>query len=174
MKGKTCPRRPRSGPRRAGRASVLAGYFCCVLLEPDAPPFDPDDEPEPLVAPEEGEEPDPPAVPPALPLGEAEEPEDELELGLEGVAPEDDELDDGLDDPPELMPLELELDGDFFVVSLDDEPEAEPDAPVEPEVAPEPAPRLESPALSQPYRPPTATARGISTKADFLSIDKLL
>lgn len=120
--------------------------FCVPPAEPEL------DEPlsEPEVAPEEGDEPEPPAVPPELPLGEAEEPEDELELGLDGVAPED-ELDDGLlDDPPELMPLELELEGDFLVASLDDEPEAEPDAPVEPEVAPEPAPRFASPALSQP------------------------
>jgi hypothetical protein len=130
-----------------------------LALEPES------DDPDPLVAPDEGEEPEPPA----LPLGEALE---ELPLELdEGL---DDEPEGLEDEPPLLMP-ELEEPDWRLVVSLD-EPPAEPDMPPEdePDVAPLPAPRLESPALSQPYRPPTAIARGSRTKADFLSIKRLL
>ena len=145
--------------------------FSVELGEPDVPPAAPLVLlPEPEA--DESLEPDP-LVPEPLLLGDellGEDellPDPELELGLDGVVPEDDE--------DEL--------GELGVVALPDpdiEPEprlvVSPDAPDEDDdpVAPELAPRLASPALSQPYRPPTAMARGRRTMADFLSINRLL
>ena len=87
-----------------------------------------------------------------LELGVEELPEDELELGdfdgVDALPDEDDELGELPLIEPELL-LELRFDG-----SAEDEP-AEDD---------------ESPARSQPYRPPTAMARGNRMNADFLSI----
>ena len=138
--------------------------------EPEAP--DPlEDEPADGVSLDE--EPDP-----ALPLGEAldEPPEAEpegLELEDDGVLLDD----DGLlldEEPPEAEP---ELDGLLGVVA-EPEPPALPDMP-EDELDPERLDALELlpceaslPALSQPYRPPTASARGIRINVDFLSIGK--
>lgn len=104
-----------------------------------------------------------------LELGEDEAPEPEL--GLDGVALEDDEElgELGVVALPDTEPEPEAPDGERFVASLD-EPDED-----EPEVAPEVAPRFASPAgRSQPYRPPTATAMGSRINADFLSIDKLL
>lgn len=100
------------------------------------------------------------------------------------VAPEGDVLEpalpllpeDGLEDEPLLPMPELDEPDWRFVASLED-PLDEPDMPPEddePEDAPVPAPRLESPPCSQPYRPPTAIARGSRKNADFLSMNELL
>lgn len=111
---------------------------------------------------------------PALPLGEAldEPPEaepDGLELEDDGLLLEDDGL-VLLDEPPDAEP---ELDG---LLGVDAEPPALPDMPEDDELEPE---RFEAellpceaslPARSQPYRPPTASARGIRMNADFLSM----
>jgi hypothetical protein len=79
-----------------------------------------------------------------------------LELGLEGLV---------LDEPePDMEP---ELDGEL----LEPDEEAEPDGDDGEELlddAPLEAPPL-LPPRSQPYRPPTATAIGRRTNADFLS-----
>jgi hypothetical protein len=120
------------------------------------------------------------------PLGEAEEPlpledeslEDELGLELEPL-----ELGVLLDELLELGELELGLDG---LVLEEPEPDMEPELDgelLEPDEEAEPdgeegellldeAPREAPPLLpprSQPYRPPTATAMGRRTNADFLS-----
>jgi hypothetical protein len=139
------------------------------------PEDEPEDEDEPAAGVSLGEEPE---LDPALPLGEAleEPPEaepDGLELEDDGVLLED----DGLvleDEPPDAEP---ELDGLLGVVA-EPEPPALPDMP-EDELDPERLDALELlpceaslPALSQPYRPPTASARGIRINVDFLSIGK--
>jgi hypothetical protein len=81
----------------------------------------------------------------------------ELELGLDGLV---------LDEPePDMEP---ELDGELLEPDEEAEPEGDDgeelldDAPFE-------APPLLLPPRSQPYRPPTATAIGRRTNADFLS-----
>ena len=90
-------------------------------------------------------------------LGVEAEPDiEEDDDGVDGVLLEPDEDDDGLDGVL-LEPDEDGLDGEV----LDDEDPAE-------DLSPErDAPGL--PVLSQPYRPPTATAMGITTNAVFLS-----
>ncbi len=163
---------PRAAEGRRGAKCCGSAYWLFVVPEdePEAP--DPlEDEPADGVSLDE--EPDP-----ALPLGEAldEPPEAEpegLELEDDGVLLDD----DGLlldEEPPEAEP---ELDGLLGVVA-EPEPPALPDMP-EDELDPERLDALELlpceaslPALSQPYRPPTASARGIRMNVDFLSIEK--
>jgi hypothetical protein len=83
---------------------------------------------------------------------------DGLELGVLGAVLEPDEDDLSLEELEPDMP-----DGELLEPDEDAEPDGEDgevdDAPREDELL---APR------SQPYRPPTATARGIRTNADFL------
>ena len=93
----------------------------------------------------------------------------ELDDGLDGLVPDEPLALDGLELEPALLDLSLE---DELELGLDglvlEEPDMEPDgedgevddAPREDELL---APR------SQPYRPPTATAMGRRTNADFLS-----
>ena len=117
-----------------------------VLDEPDVPPAEPA---VPLPLPEA--DPSLPAV--SLPLeeelelGEDEVPDPELELGLDGVAleDEDEELGElGVVALPDIEP-DPDAPGERLVASLD-EPDED-----DPEVAPELAPRLASPAgRSQP------------------------
>ena len=161
-------RAPGWGPGQAAGTSEAYWDFFSVLLGEvlDA---------EPLVLPLPDAEPDDGvedvSLEPALlelELGEDEAPEPEL--GVDGVALEDDdELGElGVVALPDTEP-EPEAPGERVVASLD-EPDED-----EPEVAPEVAPRFASPAgRSQPYRPPTAMAMGSRTNADFLSMDKLL
>jgi hypothetical protein len=119
--------------------SVVLGELEGELLEPEPlvlPDAEPDDGVEDVSL-------DPELL--ELELGD-EVPEPELELGLDGVAleDEDDELGElGVVALPDIEP-EPEAPGERFVASLEAPDEDEP------EVAPEVAPRFASPGRSQP------------------------
>jgi hypothetical protein len=170
QKGKACPGPWRGAWSRLWKTTQAYWLFCVPLgevLEPEAPE-DPL-EPLPDAEPEDGLDEvslDPELL--ELELGEDEVPEPELELGLDGVALDEDEDELGELGVVALPDIEPDPDapGERFVASLD-EPDED-----DPEVAPELAPRFASPAgRSQPYRPPTAMARGSRTNADFLSME---